>query len=60
MKFSVPKINLLLALFTAFFLLAGCNPTVNRVDSDSVTDLSGNWNDTDSRLTADAMINQSL
>ncbi|NOQ87450.1 MAG: penicillin-binding protein activator LpoB [Gammaproteobacteria bacterium] len=42
------------------FLLAACNPTVTRVDSDSVTDLSGNWNDTDSRLVAQEMIQDVL
>jgi len=42
------------------FLLAGCSQTVTRVDSDSVTDLSGNWNDTDSRLVAEEMIQDVL
>ncbi len=41
-------------------LLAGCGQTVTRVDSDSVTDLSGNWNDTDSRLVAEEMIQDVL
>jgi uncharacterized protein (TIGR02722 family) len=36
-------------------LLAGC-ASVNRVDPNTVTDLSGNWNDTDSRLVAEEMI----
>jgi len=40
--------------------LAGCNPTVTRVESDTVTDLSGNWNDTDSRLVAEEMIQDVL
>ncbi len=46
-----------------FFLLCSitinCSSTirtVTRVDSDSVTDLSGRWNDTDSRITSDTMI----
>jgi hypothetical protein len=39
----------------------GCNTTrVNRVDPTSVTDLSGRWNDADSRLVANALISQSL
>lgn len=42
------------------FLLAACNPTVTRVETDSVTDLSGNWNDTDSRLVAQEMIQDVL
>jgi uncharacterized protein (TIGR02722 family) len=33
---------------------------VTRIPEDSVTDLSGNWNDTDSRLVADEMINDCL
>ena len=39
----------------------GCGGTsVKRVASDSVTDLSGNWNDTDSRLVAEEMLNDCL
>lgn len=43
-------------------LLLGCSsaPKVERVSADEVTDLSGNWNDTDSRLVADEMIQDSL
>jgi uncharacterized protein (TIGR02722 family) len=33
---------------------------VTRVSTDSVTDLSGRWNDTDSRMTAEAMIQDLL
>lgn len=39
---------------------AGCNPKVTRVSSDTVTDLSGKWNDTDSRLVAEEMIQDVL
>jgi penicillin-binding protein activator len=42
------------------FGLAACNPKVSRVDSNAVTDLSGNWNDTDSRLVAEEMIQDVL
>ena len=40
----------------------GCSSQkkVTRVSPDEQIDLSGRWNDTDSRLTADAMISQSL
>jgi len=39
----------------------GCAPKhVSRIDPNSVTDLSGRWNDTDSRLVARALIEQSL
>jgi hypothetical protein len=41
--------------------LAACNTVrVARVDPASVTDLSGRWNDADSRLVANALITQSL
>jgi len=40
----------------AVITLAGCSRTVKRVDPASQTDLSGRWNDTDSRLTATSMI----
>jgi penicillin-binding protein activator len=38
--------------------VAGCGPSkvVSRIDADSTTDLSGEWNDTDSRLVAQEMI----
>ena len=50
---------------TMFVLLAGifmsgCSTTVNRIDSETVTDLSGNWNDTDARLVAEQMITDCL
>lgn len=48
-----------LALFSS--LLAGCAATeVKRVDVGEVKDLSGNWNDTDARLTAEEMISDCL
>ncbi|VAW58554.1 putative lipoprotein [hydrothermal vent metagenome] len=39
---------------------AGCGKTVTRIDSDEVTDLSGQWNDTDSRLVSREMIDDVL
>lgn len=48
-------------LLTALTLAAGCaGKQVTRIDPDAVTDLSGRWNDTDSRLVANALIEQSL
>ncbi|MDR0516992.1 MAG: penicillin-binding protein activator LpoB [Fibromonadaceae bacterium] len=47
-------------LFFAMFLLSACGKTVKRVASDSTIDLSGNWNDADSRLTAEEMLNDCL
>lgn len=43
-------------------ILGACSSQkkVTRVEPEEVIDLSGRWNDTDSRLTADAMITQSL
>ncbi len=39
------------------FVLTGCATTkVTRTDVNAITDLSGQWNDTDARLTAEAMI----
>ena len=42
--------------------LAACsgNPKVTRVGAGSVTDLSGRWNDTDSRLVSEQMIGEML
>ncbi|MAE70463.1 MAG: penicillin-binding protein activator LpoB [Gemmatimonadetes bacterium] len=39
-------------------LIAGCGPSrqVSRIDVEAVTDLSGKWNDTDSRLVSEEMI----
>ncbi|MCF7793295.1 MAG: penicillin-binding protein activator LpoB [Candidatus Cloacimonetes bacterium] len=52
------RIILLTVMFCAVLLTLGCGPnrTVSRVSSDEVTDLSGNWNDTDSKLVAQQMI----
>lgn len=42
-------------------MLGACgNTRVARIDPNSVTDLSGRWNDADSRLVANALIEQSL
>ena len=41
--------------------MVSCSSTkVSRVDTASVTDLSGRWNDTDSRLVAEAMMKEAL
>ncbi|HZS10950.1 MAG TPA: penicillin-binding protein activator LpoB [Nitrospirales bacterium] len=42
--------------------LAGCGSgqKVTRTDTDLVTDLSGRWNDTDSRLVAEAMVKDAM
>ena len=44
----------------AFLPLACASKQVTRIDPDAVTDLSGRWNDTDSRLVANELISSSL
>lgn len=45
----------------AFILmLFSCAHKVTRIESNETPDISGKWNNTDSRLTADDMISQSL
>ena len=50
----------IITLSTLLGLSAGCSQKVTRVDSDQVTDLSGQWNDTDSRLVSREMIDDVL
>ena len=40
--------------------IAGCGTSVSRMDSSEVRDLSGDWNDTDSRLVSEEMIQDAL
>jgi uncharacterized protein (TIGR02722 family) len=47
-------------LASAILLLSACGKSVKRVASDSTIDLSGNWNDADSRLVAEEMLNDCL
>lgn len=48
-------------LLAAELLILGCAGTkVTRTSADEITDLSGRWNDTDSRLTAEAMVSSML
>ena len=50
------------ALFAIALLPIACSSqrTVTRIDPNTVTDLSGRWNDTDSRLVANELIHSSL
>lgn len=51
----------ILALVVAALAVSACGiKRVSRIDPESVTDLSGKWNDTDSRLVANELIGQSL
>jgi uncharacterized protein (TIGR02722 family) len=46
----------------AMVVLAACaqETIITRVDSEVVTDLSGRWNDTDSRMVAETMVKEAL
>lgn len=51
------------ALITACLvalMLSGCATEVKRIGVEEVKDLSGNWNDTDSRLVSEEMIRDSM
>ncbi len=56
------KSYLLMIIVAVALLVGGCatGPTVTRTASDEVIDLSGRWNDTDSRLTAENMVSSML
>ena len=48
------------AVVLSSLLMAGCGTKVTRIDVDETVDLSGAWNDTDSRLVAEEMISDAL
>lgn len=53
--------TILAGLAVTVLAVSGCSiKRVERIDPNSVTDLSGRWNDADSRLVANALIAQSL
>ncbi len=52
----VAKYSIILLMVAV--VMGGCSHSVKRVDPATQTDLSGRWNDTDSRVTAEAMIEQ--
>lgn len=56
------KTTLTITTFIAALFLAGCasTPQITRVSSDTQTDLSGYWNDTDVRIVCESLINESL
>lgn len=53
---------LIAAVLTALLLVVSCSsqPKVTRMKSGEVTDLSGRWNDTDSRLVSETMVKEML
>jgi len=58
MKTPVYILTLLLA--ASFFLNSCGTRKVERIDTEEVIDLSGRWNDSDSRMVAEAMVEQIL
>lgn len=57
---SRKMVQIALVGFLATGLAACKTTTVERVDTDTVQDLSGNWNDTDSRLVSSRMVTDVL
>ena len=51
---------LVLVLLFSIFSCAGSSRKVTRIQADQSTDISGRWNDTDSRQTANTLINELL
>lgn len=49
-----------LAILCCLTVLVGCAPTVSRIDPAAAIDLSGRWNDSDSRQVANKMITSLL
>jgi len=47
-------------LMVTLSLIVGCSTKVTRLEPDQAMDLSGSWNDTDSRLVAQEMIQDAL
>ncbi len=53
--------SLFVCISTAVFLIfISCSHQVTRIDPSETPDINGSWNNTDSRLTAEEMISQSL
>jgi uncharacterized protein (TIGR02722 family) len=53
-------LSALIPMLVTGLLTAGCGTKVSRIDADETVDLSGAWNDTDSRLVSEEMINDML
>jgi len=49
-----------ISIVVLMLAVTGCSRTVERLDEGTQIDLSGRWNDTDSRLVAEEMIKDSL
>ncbi len=58
---SVSRIAVVVLVAAGLLALGGCTKkTVTRIDTDTTTDLSGRWNDTDSRQVSEEMIRDCL
>lgn len=57
---SAHAIRSLLMTFSLAVALGGCATSVDRMNVEEVKDLSGAWNDTDSRLVSEEMIRDAL
>jgi len=53
-------LKLALAIASIGFVTTACNRQVTRIDPKETIDISGSWNNSDSRMTAEAMIQQCL
>lgn len=60
MKFKLATTATITAALLGGGLLSGCSTSVERMQVEEVSDLSGNWNDTDSRLVSEEMIRDAL
>ena len=54
------KMRIYLAIILSCLLVSGCGTKVTRIETNETVDLSGAWNDTDSRLVAEEMIADAL
>lgn len=54
------RVWIMAATVVVALILAGCSTEVKRIDVNQVRDISGTWNDTDSRLVSEEMIHDSL
>jgi len=57
---SLHRVLAVVVISAMLAISSGCGKKVTRVDSNEVTDLSGKWNDTDSRLVSREMIDDVL
>jgi uncharacterized protein (TIGR02722 family) len=61
MGISIPRSFIVACVVTVLpLMLTACATKVERMQTDQVIDLSGQWNDTDSRMVSEAMIKEVL